>query len=578
MDKIKIYFLFTFIWVYSLPVLAYSAISPTTTKDVDVWAVTATAFKLVGEKEVRNVKLNWMQRKDTDLYKIYRDGNLIGETKGGTFDDYSLPVGKSFTYYIEAFNNGQKIATAASQKATTFMPTHEGRVYDNLNGKYITKISSNKPQGIKIGDLYFSYKIDNTEKEIDGQKIKGWLVTESYSNTGLNGSWSTPRELAFYPNVKMEGNAFRYNPKTGKVVLSSHYEDENGYTAAKIYLAQITPKGKLEVGTMERPLGHDSRDQSLFIDDDNTAYLLSATNTNKDINIYKLDASWTKPVELVNTICKGLHRETPAIIKKDGEYYFFSSKASGWYPSQTMYTSTTDLAGEWTPMREIGNNTTFDAQFNRISKVGTTYGVWSYHWGAQRKYKTPDGNFPRISIAAFNKGYASMDYYRYLEFNDDYGIIPVQNGKNLTLNVPVTSAVSGAKGVKADCITDGASLDSSTYFQKSSNATIGTPYMFTIDMQKKARISEINLSTRLVNGSEAAYKYTIEGSPDGKSYKMLVDGRTNWQVGFLILNVEDPTAYRYLRLRIYGVVNIHKGNSAMWADGIYEFAAFGTPE
>lgn len=578
MDKIKIYFLFTFIWVYSLPILAYSAINPTITKDADVWAVTTTAFKLVGEKEVRNVKLNWMQRKDADLYKIYRDGNLIGEAKGDTYDDYSLPVGKSFTYYIEAFNNGQKVATTVPKKATTFMPTNKGRVYDNLNGKYITTVSSNKPQGIKIGDLYFSYKIDNTEKEIDGQKTKGWLVTESYSKTGLNGNWSTPRELAFYPNVKMEGNAFRYNPKTGKVVLSSHYEDENGYTAAKIYLAQITPKGKLEVGTMERPLGHDSRDQSLFIDDDNTAYLLSATNTNKDINIYKLDESWTKPVTLVNTICKGLHRETPAIIKKDGEYYFFSSKASGWYPSQTMYTSTTDLAGEWTPIREIGNNTTFDAQFNRISKIGTTYGVWSYHWGAQRKYKTPDGNFPRISIAAFNKGYASMDYYRYLEFNDDYGIIPVQNGKNLTLNAPVTSAVPGAKGVKADCITDGASLDSSTYFQKSSNAAIGTPYMFTIDMQKKARISEINLSTRLVNGSEAAYKYTIEGSLDGKSYKMLVDGRTNWQVGFLILNVEDPTAYRYLRLRIYGVVNVHKGNSAMWADGIYEFTAFGTPE
>ena len=118
-----------------------------------------------------------------------------------------------------------------------------------------------------------------------------------------------------------------------------------------------------------------------FIDDDGTAYLLSATNMNRDINIYKLDTSWTKPVLLVNTICKGLHRETPAIIKKDGEYYFFSSKASGWYPSQTMYTSATDLGGEWTPMREIGNNSTFDAQFNRISTVGKTCGVWSYHWG-----------------------------------------------------------------------------------------------------------------------------------------------------------------------------------------------------
>lgn len=40
-------------------------------------------------------------------------------------------------------------------------------------------------------------------------------------------------------------------------------------------------------------------------------------------------------------------------------------------------------------------------------------------------------------------------------------------------------------------------------------------------MQKKARISEINLSTRLVNGSEAAYKYTIEGVRMAKVTKCL---------------------------------------------------------
>lgn len=576
-QQIKVCFLLISIYFCSLPTLPSFASHPKeiTKVIINTWSVTATSFKLIGEKEVKNVKLNWLQREDASLYKVYRDGNLIGEAKGDTYDDYDLPVGKTFNYYVEAYKDEKKVATAISQQASTFTPIGETEVYDNFNGKYITKTSLSKPQGMKIGNLYFSYKIENVEKIVDGQKAKGWLVTESYSKSGLNGDWSTPRELAFYPNVKFEGNAFRYNIKTGKVVLSAHYEDQNGYAAAKIYLAQITPQGQLEVGTMERPLGHDSRDQSLFIDDDNTAYLLSATNTNSDINIYKLDDSWTKPVTLVNTICKGLHRETPAIIKKDGEYYFFSSKASGWYPSQTVYTSASDLAGEWTPIREIGNNTTFDAQFNRICMVGETCGVWSYHWGAQRKYQTLDGNFPRISIAAFNHGYASMDYYRYLEFNDNYGIIPVQNGKNLTLNTPVTSTVSGAKGVKANCITDGSDLESSAYFQKSSNATIGAPYMFVIDMQKNARISEINLSTRLVNGSEAAYKYTIEGSADGKNYKILVDGRQNWQVGFLILNIEDTAYYRYLRLRVYGVVNVHKGNSAMWADGIYEFAAFG---
>ena len=577
-QQVKKYLIILFIWQYSFILPSYAdQDTARSTVNTDSWAITTTAFKLTNQREVRNVKLNWMLREDTDFYKIYRDGKFIGEAKGDTYDDYDLPTNKTFTYFVEAFKDGKKTETATFQQASTFTPIGEGRIYDNLNGKFITQKTSDNPQGMKIGDLYFSYKIENVEKEIDKLLVKGWLVSESYSKTGLDKDWSTPRELAFYPNVKFEGNAFRYNPKTGKVVLSSHYEDQNGYVAAKIYLAQITPKGKLEVGTMERPLGYDSRDQSLFIDDDNTAYLLSATNMNNDINIYKLDESWTKPILLVNTICKGLHRETPAIIKKDGEYYFFTSKASGWYPSQTVYTSATDLASEWTPVREIGNNSTFDAQFNSISMVGSSCGIWSYHWGAQRKYKTPAGNFPRISIAAFNQGYASMDYYRYLEFHDKYGIIPVQNGRNLTLNAPVTPAVPGAKGVKADCITDGATLESSAYFQKGSNATTGTPYMLIVDMEKNAQISEINLSTRLVNGSEAAYKYTIEGSVDGKSYKMLVDGRQNWQVGFLILKVEDPTSYRYLRLRVYDVVNVHKNNSAMWADGIYEFSAFGTP-
>ena len=81
--------------------------------------------KLVGEKAVNNVKLNWMQREDADLYKIYRDGNCIGEAKGNTYDDYNLKADKTFTYHVEAFKEGKKIATSASQQATTFTPSGE---------------------------------------------------------------------------------------------------------------------------------------------------------------------------------------------------------------------------------------------------------------------------------------------------------------------------------------------------------------------------------------------------------------------------------------------------------------------
>ena len=156
---------------------------------------------------------------------------MIGEAKGDTYDDYDLPVGKTYTYHIEAYKDGNnKVATTASQTATTFAPTGEVEVYDNINGKYIAKGSADKPGGMKIGNLYFSYKMENIDKVVDEKTLKGWAIFESYSQTGLKDSWSTPRELAFYPNVKFEGIAFRYNKKTNKVVLSAHYEDGPGYT------------------------------------------------------------------------------------------------------------------------------------------------------------------------------------------------------------------------------------------------------------------------------------------------------------------------------------------------------------
>lgn len=536
------------------------------------WAVTATPFKMVGEEAVNNVKVNWEVRTDATSYKVYRDGTLIGETSGDTYDDYGLDVPSSHNYHVEAVKDGLVLDSSVSQKAQTFVPTGKAAKYDNLNGRYIAQ-GEQVPGGFKIGDRYYNYQINHIEKAVGDTTQRGWQVTERISDTGLGDTWSAPRELAFYPGVKFEGCGFRYNPLTGKVVLSAHYEDGKGYSAAKIYLAQITPQGGIEVGTMARPLGYESRDQSLFVDDDNTAYLLSAARMNSDINIYRLDETWTKPVTLVNTVFVNQHRETPVIVKRDGTYYFFSSKASGWYPSQAMYASSTTMDGEWTALREMGNNSTFDAQVNNVQSRGTvreTYGLWSYHWGAQRKYKTAAGNFPRISIMNFNAGYASADYYRYVEIYTNEGMVPVQMGRNLTLGATVVATTTSKNGANPTCITDGADMSSSPYFQGNEY-----PYALTVDMGRNAEISEINLSTRLTNGSETAYKYTIEGSRDGLNYELLVDGKDNWQIGFLILPVSTTATYRYLRLNVLGAVNVHNGNDAAWAEGVYELAAFG---
>lgn len=550
-----------------------AVILPLATMAQEQMALTAIPFKLKGETGVNNIKLMWDKAENAQSYVIYRDGEKIAEVGSVVFDDYALPVGKSFSYSVDAVDaDGNKVAYHPVS-ASTFQPSGSSDLYDNFDGKYLSKSEAKQPEGFKINDKYYKYTIGRTEKD---DKEPGWLIKEQVSENGID-SWSEPRLVYRHKGCNFEGNAFNFNPVTGKIVLSSHYEDEGGYNAAKIFLAEITPGGDLVVGTAERPLGHDSRDQSIFIDDDNTAYLLSATNMNQDINIYRLDEKWTKPVELTNTICRGDHRETPYIVKVDGDYYFFSSKASGWYPSQTKYCSSSDLKGEWTPLRELGNNSTFDAQFNRIRKWKDATACWSYHWGAQRKYKTPAGNFPRVTMLAFNNGTAEMAYFRYIEFNDEHGVIPVQNGRIVTLGKPVTAMVKGSNGIHPECITDGAMCESSDYFKKSSSSAFGKPYVLTIDMGTNSSLSEINFATRLVNGSECAYKYTIEGSKDNKKFDMLADGRNNQGVGFQIHDVDSDTPYRYLRMRVYDIVSVHKGTSQNWADGIYELSAYGTP-
>ena len=65
-------------------------------------------FKLIGENEVKNVKINWMQRNDADVYKIYRNGTLIGETRGDTYDDYGLSLGENYTYHVEGYKEVER--------------------------------------------------------------------------------------------------------------------------------------------------------------------------------------------------------------------------------------------------------------------------------------------------------------------------------------------------------------------------------------------------------------------------------------------------------------------------------------
>jgi hypothetical protein len=97
-----------------------------------------------------------------------------------------------------------------------------------------------------------------------------------------------------------------------------------------------------------------------------------------------------------------------------------------------------------------------------------------------------------------------------------------------------------------------------------------------IDLQTNASISQIDMTTNLVKGSEIHYWYTIMGSWGGSYYIQLVDGSTNTAVGFVSNKISSPYKFRYIKVNVYRVVNVHNGNEADWARGIDEFMIYGT--
>src|SRR5699024_2373351 len=114
-----------------------------------------------------------------------------------------------------------------------------------------------------------------------------------------------------------------------------HWEEAHNYNQGNVVVAvSDTVDGDYEYVYRFQPLGHASRDFTVFQDDDGEAYLFSSTRNNFDMNVYRLTDDYLYVEELLYTLFPGQHREAPAITKKDGMYYYFTSGASGWYPNQ----------------------------------------------------------------------------------------------------------------------------------------------------------------------------------------------------------------------------------------------------
>lgn len=175
-----------------------------------------------------------------------------------------------------------------------------------------------------------------------------------------------------------------YNPRTRQYVMWMHVENGKDYREAACGIAvSDTPDGTFTYLGSFAPFGCMSRDCTLFAESDGTAYFLSTARDNADLHIYRLADDYLNVDALVNRLWPGEYREAPAVMKRNGRYYLFTSFCTGWAPNQCRYAVADSMDGRWSTLTDIGDATTFRSQPAFLLQTADTCYYVGDRWNAE---------------------------------------------------------------------------------------------------------------------------------------------------------------------------------------------------
>lgn len=217
-----------------------------------------------------------------------------------------------------------------------------------------------------------------------------------------------------FTGCNLERPKVAFCPKTGRYVMWMHYENGADYSEAKCAVAVCdTADGDYTYLGAFSPIGNMSRDCTLFVDDDGTAYFISAGRGNADTILYRLSEDFLSIDEQIRILWPGQYREAAAVFKRNGRYYMLTSGCTGWAPNQGKYGWADRLDGRWSALTDFGDETTYRSQSAYVLPVGQKYLYIGDRWGGSGQ-------------AYFDSGYVFLplsfreDGSLYLDWNDDF--------------------------------------------------------------------------------------------------------------------------------------------------------------
>ena len=150
--------------------------------------------------------------------------------------------------------------------------------------------------------------------------------------------------------------------------------------------------------------GQMARDMTLFVDDDGSAYHLHASEENSTLHVSKLsDDFLSSSGEYVRCFPGGFH-EAPALMKRRGRYYLFSSWCTGWLPNPGRVAVADSIWGPWTELANpcVGDAhalaTTFESQSTYVLPVAGRPDAFIFMADRWRPENAIDGRYVWLPV------------------------------------------------------------------------------------------------------------------------------------------------------------------------------------
>ncbi|MES2462399.1 MAG: discoidin domain-containing protein [Armatimonadota bacterium] len=553
---------------------ARAAQPPAASADGPRIALSASLFATAPGGAVNSVALLWSSADPADVFEVHRAaGKNTTFTKiysglGVSFNDYGLKNG-TYSYKLVARRGAETLTSSIARVTTMPMPAGVSE-YSNQTG---TGAALGEP--LKVGGTH--YRFDGKR---DGKTVSYSVKTSTDGKTWKDGPVVLDQKS--HPDLadfKLEAENRFYDKAHNKIVWWAHWERAAGYASGRAMVATATPGEPFTVHHIYNPLGLEVRDMSVFRDDDGQGYLIAAANrpgqgANATLHLLKLNADYTDVTGITNKVMENGYREAPHIVKSGGFYYLFFSQAAGWYPSRAGYVSGRSLDGKWSEVRYVGNTSTFSAQSGGILDYGNGAPLvpvlmanrWIRGEGTSRNAVVP------LHLV---DGFALGDYAPTLLLDPEKDrVIPLHRGRLLSQGQPATASIPGTSGHEASQAFDG---DYATSFQSDEKQW---PFTVTTDLGTACTVRNVQISWHLHKGSEAYYKYTIEGSLDGKEWRVLRDRTDDKDTtvsktyGFSSDLLPDAPVARWVRINVNQAV-LHNNPNNWYPPTLYEVKVYG---